>query len=116
MSTGTIMINRNHNNCLLQIIPVSSLEHLKTLCDVTENSLYFPMRDVNGQMVGYKILSKVNDALEEKTLPEINCYGVVTSVGVPNRVQKDQPSAVVVLNILDLLALSTQRLPCKCNA
>lgn len=96
------------------MIPVLSLENLKTLCDLSEMCLYFPMRDIDGHVVGYKQLLKENNLLEEKTFPEVNCFGVLTAGNITtNRHHKDVTSAVLVLNILDVLALSTQKLHCK---
>lgn len=77
------------------------------------NELLFPLTDVNGQVVGCKIVSK-NDQNEinEQTYPDLNCSGLV--IYEKNlKSSKDKESskkAIIVLNIWDLLALTTTRI------
>lgn len=82
--------------------------------DEPSGSLFIPMLDVDGIIVGYKRLSKENDQIVEYSIPEANCFGVITVEAVGAKASKEAPSAVLVLNVLDLLALSTQKLGSKC--
>lgn len=76
--------------------------------------LLIPLRDVMRQVVGYKVI-KYDDCNDWREIckPESNCSGVVTYNNVKSIKSKEQQSsskAVVVLNILDLLALMTTRI------
>lgn len=83
---------------------------LGTLCDPVTRSLHFPLHDANGQTVGYKLLSRPDDELLERTTPDSDSFGVLVSLP---KSQRDASSAVVVLNVVDLLALVSQKLTCK---
>lgn len=87
------------------MFPVSSFEALHVACDPLTNTLYFPLQDADGQIVGYKTLSRPHDDLVETTVPDTNCFGVLMAIG---KASKD-PNAVIVLNVPDLLALSVQK-------
>lgn len=70
------------------------------------------MLDVDGIIVGYKRLTKENDLIVENAIPDVNCFGVITLEAVSTKASREAPSAILVLNVLDLLALSTQKLSC----
>lgn len=80
--------------------------------------LFIPLTDVLGQVVGCKIITKSqteDDRLTEKTIPDINCSGVVVHHNekvVKASKDKDPPpqKAIIVLNLLDLLALMTTKI------
>lgn len=80
--------------------------------------LFIPLTDVLGQVVGCKIITKneaEGDRLTEKTIPDINCSGLVVHHNekvVKASKDKDPPpqKAIIVLNLLDLLALMTTKI------
>lgn len=88
------------------MFPISTFENFRVACDPAANTLYFPFHDADGQMVGYKMLTRQHDQLIETTFPETNCFGVLMSAV---KATKDT-SAVIVLNVPDLLALSQHKL------
>lgn len=91
-------------------IAETSFDDLNAICNVEKKCLYFPMQDLNGNIVGYKKLMKSDgEKICEETVPESNCFGVVIA---GQRRQKDQikQNAVVVLNICDALAIRSQRI------
>ncbi|EAT34536.1 AAEL013237-PA [Aedes aegypti] len=102
----------------LEGIPVSSLVAIGSRWDDEKCHLYVPLTDVESRIVGYKVLSKTNqtgeDMVIERTIPEANCSGLVhlkCSSGTATKASaKDQSTAVLVLNVLDLLALSAAKL------
>lgn len=96
----------------LQAIPHSVLTNFSVLCDLQAKELYFPLRDVNGVDVGYRRLYKIGTDVAEQTLPETECFGVVT-MNKPQTSKKEFTSAIVVLSIVDMLALATQKINCK---
>lgn len=82
--------------------------------DEASKSMYFPMLDVDGAIVGYKRLVKEKGRIIEESIPEANCFGVISLEASGTKMTKETlPSAILVLNVLDLLALSTQKLSCK---
>lgn len=109
----------------IEMIPVATLATLKVKYDECGRTLYFPMRDVHGEIVGYKCVYKSandddnDDQICERSIPEANCFGVLcldATVATKPSSTKEHPSAIVVLKVLDLLALSTvQKLNCKLN-
>lgn len=80
--------------------------------------LFVPLTDVLGQVVGCKIITKSqteDDRLTEKTIPDINCSGLIVHHNekvVKASKDKDSPpqKAIIVLNLLDLLALMTTKI------
>lgn len=70
------------------------------------------MLDVDGITVGYKRLTKENDVIVEHSIPDANCFGVITLDVISTKAAKES-SAILVLNVLDLLALSTLKLSGK---
>lgn len=93
----------------LQMIPYTVLVNFSVLCDTHSNELYFPLKDVDGVVVGYRRLYKIGSEVTEQTLPETESFGVLK----PQTGKKDFTSAIVVLSIVDMLALATQKLNCK---
>lgn len=104
----------------LETFSVALLDSFGALCSPDEQCLHFPLHDVNGRTVGYKVIERrdVGGAdgadgdteLVERTVPESNCFGVLCS---EPKSQRDAANAVVVLNVVDLLALAAQKLSCK---
>ncbi len=90
----------------LQEIPYSALTNFSVLCDTQAKEFYFPLKDVNGTIVGYRRLYKSEGDIVEQMLPETESFGVVKSQSV----KKDFASAILVLSVVDMLALSTQKL------
>lgn len=78
------------------------------------------MTDIDGQTVGYKCLTRQDDVVAEVTYPDANAFGFITFAGTATanatiKSYKDTvASAVLVLNLMDFLALSTQKINCKC--
>lgn len=93
----------------LNAIPHSVLSNFSVLCDTQSNDLYFPLKDVNGAVVGYRRLYKIEDVIAEETIPETESFGVVKS----QPLKKESTNAVLVLSIVDMLALATQKINCK---
>lgn len=93
----------------LQAIPHNVLTHFSAMIDLRSSELYFPLKDVNGAIVGYKRLSKVGNDVVEETFPEAESFGLVKSQAI----KKDFPTAILVLSIVDMLALATQKINCK---
>lgn len=96
----------------LQAIPHSVLTNFSVLCDIQSNELYFPLRDVDGVDVGYRRLYKDGNDVTEQTLPQTESFGVVTS-NQSQTTKKVFTSAILVLSIVDMLALATQKINCK---
>lgn len=93
---------------------------IQAFCDAKRKSLYFPMIDVESNMVGYKKLSRssISDddgdsAMVETTSPEQNSYGAVIFPPFIKRGYRDQKTAIIVLNMLDALALRMEKTNCK---
>lgn len=93
----------------LQTIPHSVLKNFSVLCDTQSNELHFPLKDVNGAVVGYRRLYKIGNDVAEQTVPETESFGVVKMQSI----KKDFSSAILVLSIVDMLALATQKINCK---
>lgn len=83
-------------------IPLSYLKTADIFCNVSRNSLYFPLVDVNNTTVGFKKLSFENGKYLESTMPLTKSFGAVVHASKGALKQK---SAIVVLNVLDWLAL-----------
>ncbi|XP_055594710.1 mitochondrial DNA helicase [Uranotaenia lowii] len=105
----------------LNNIPPASLLAISAKWDSKDESLYVPLIDVESKMVGYKVLSvgpqPYGNGLVERTVPENNCSGLVYlkcstshsfNIAKPN--SKEHTSAILVLSIIDLLALSTAKI------
>lgn len=86
-------------------VPVTAFMNLNTYYDSTVNRLIFPLSNVDGHIIGSKTLQ--NNPVEESTDPEIGCHGVIL---VKPTVSKSKDSAVVVLSVVDLLALNSQKI------
>lgn len=93
----------------LEAIPHSVLTNFSVLCDIQSKELYFPLKDVDGIVVGYRRMCKIGSDVVEQTLPETESFGVVKS----QTIKKDFPSAILVLSTVDMLALATQKINCK---
>jgi len=92
-------------------IPKSSLTMLNAHYTDT-NQLLFPLLDILGQCVGYKAVEIDGNEWKETCTPESNCSGLIVynnSKTVKSK-EKEPQSAIIVLNILDLLALTTTRI------
>lgn len=91
----------------------SAFDDLHMLCNISEKLLYFPMQDAERNFVGYKMLSRGANGLPvEKTVPPSNSFGVIVASPYSSlkRLPKEQTkTAIVVLNMLDVLAIRTQK-------
>ncbi|XP_065084108.1 mitochondrial DNA helicase [Ochlerotatus camptorhynchus] len=104
----------------LNEIPGSSLVAIGSRWNADEGHLYVPLVDVESRIVGYKVISLSNqtgeDVLIERTVPEANCSGLVyfkcsAAFGTTSKpTTKDHSNAILVLNVMDLLALSTAKI------
>lgn len=97
----------------------SAFDGLHMLCNVREKCLYFPMQDVEGKFVGYKKLSRgKNGHPVEETVPSSNSFGTI--VAPPHSSSKRYPTrehtrtAIVVLNMMDTLAIRTEKTNGSC--
>lgn len=93
---------------------------VQAFCNAKRNALYFPMVDIQSNIVGYKALSRsLNDAgdsggkFTETTMPEQNSYGAVILPPIIKRGYRDQKTAIIVLNMVDALALRMEKTNCK---
>ncbi|KAL7047419.1 hypothetical protein ACKWTF_002894 [Chironomus riparius] len=95
-------------------IPKSSLKNLNTRYCSDTNKLFVPLLDILGQCVGYKTVEiDSNGEWKESCIPDSNCSGLVlynNLKAVKIKEKDSQQSAIIVLNILDLLALTTTRI------
>ncbi|XP_055624611.1 mitochondrial DNA helicase [Toxorhynchites rutilus septentrionalis] len=105
----------------LKEIPPISFVSIMSQWDDHNQCLYVPLIDVESRMVGYKVLSisKHHDGnvIQERTVPETNCSGLVYLICSPTATvtfgkvgTKEQSNAILVLNVLDLLALSATKI------
>lgn len=88
---------------------------IQAFCNANQNKLYFPMLDIQSNIVGYKKLSRPkNDVMNftETTIPEQNSYGAVIFPPMIKRGPRDQKTAIIVLNIVDALALRMEKTNC----
>lgn len=94
-----------------QKIEPSVFEGLHVYCHVKRKTLFFPMLDVNSNIVGYKKLSRManDDKVTETTVPEQNTFGAVIFSPITKRRFRDQRTAILVVNILDALALRMEK-------
>ncbi|CRK91438.1 CLUMA_CG005110, isoform A, partial [Clunio marinus] len=99
-------------------VPKDSLLSLNARYDSVGKRLLFPLTDILGQIVGCKILSKDetgNNFTTETTFPDLLCSGFVIHNNekiTKNSKDKDQMphKAIIVLNILDILALMSTKI------
>lgn len=86
---------------------------IHAFCHPKRRILYFPMIDVEGNIVGYKKLTRLPDAeIVESTVPEENSFGAVIFHPLVKRGYRDQRTAVIVVNMLDALALRCEKNNC----
>lgn len=93
-----------------------SLVVLKARYNETRKELLLPLTDIIGQLVGCKIISKGtsdDSQLVEQSFPDMNCSGLILhNNGKVTKATRDKEApqkAIVVLNVLDLLALMTTK-------
>lgn len=92
----------------------NSLVVLKSRFNESRKELLIPLTDILGQVVGCKIITKSGNDEEqwvERTMPDLNCSGLVLhNNGKTTKASRDNPNkAIIVLNVLDLLALMTTK-------
>lgn len=112
---------------ILQYLDVRKIEPtvfqgVQAFCHVKRKSLYFPMIDIQSNIVGYKKLSRPSKGDDddddfvarviETTIPERNSYGAVIFSPISKRGYRDQKTAVIVLNVVDALALRMEKTNC----
>lgn len=97
-------------------ISKSTLTLLNARFNPATKQLLFPLTDVVGQIVGCKILTKSDldeGEITEQTFPELNCSGLVVydrNVKTSKDKETSSKKSILVLNVLDLLALSTTKI------
>lgn len=115
---GAVPINEVPTNELLEIIQFLGLQKIEPVvfqgihafCHVKRKTLYFPMLDVESNIVGYKKLARLADAkMTETTVPEQNSFGAVIFPPIIKRGFRDQRTAILVVNMLDALALRMEK-------
>lgn len=90
------------------------MENQQVFYETESNALHFPLKDAEENIVGYRSLTKTNDKFQEITSPEQNCFGIITTkIGTGSSVKREISNAILVLNIVDLLALTTIKTNCK---
>lgn len=95
----------------LQKIEASVFQGIHAFCHAKGKTLYFPMLDVQSNIVGYKKLSRLDDAdkMTETTVPAQNSFGAVIFSPMVKRGFRDQKTAILVVNMLDALALRMEK-------
>lgn len=98
------------DNLGLKKIATIALQGVHAFCDAKRKSLYFPMLDIESNIVGYKALS-MNDAMKmtETTFPEQNSFGAVIFPPMTKRGYREHKTAIIVLNLADALALRMEK-------
>lgn len=99
----------------LQKIEPDVFNGIQAFGHAKRKTLYFPMVDIDSNIVGYKKLTRPNDEsskIIETTIPEENSFGAVIFSPVNKRGNRDHKTAVLVLNILDALALRMEKSNC----
>lgn len=91
----------------------SAFENLGLLYNFNDNILYFPMHDVDNRIIGYKKLFRQNNKTVEETLPESRVFGTIIVSPGTKKSHKEVKTAILVLNIPDVLTLRMQHLNCK---
>lgn len=100
-------------------IDANVLHGVQAFCHEKRNTLYFPMLDIQSNIVGYKKLhrplSESGDLqrMTETTMPEQNSYGAVIFPPIQKRGHRDQKTAIIVLNVVDALALRMEKTNCE---
>lgn len=91
----------------------NSLVVLKAMFNESRKELLIPLTDILGQVVGCKLITKnESSGWIEKTVPDSNCSGLIAySNGKTTKSSSKDNSnkAIVVLNVLDILALMTTK-------
>lgn len=99
-------------------ISKDTLITLKARFNDARKELLIPLVDIVGQVVGCKIITKGasnENQLVEISLPDVGCSGLIMhNNGRVTKSSKDKeqssPKAIIVLNVLDLLALMTTKI------
>lgn len=96
----------------MQFVSVKVLQSYQCLCDQIGKVLYFPLKNIYNTIVGYrKLFKNENNTIMESVYPKTNAFGLITTnnkLSTTNK-QKSSTTAILVLTILDLLALSTHK-------
>lgn len=89
---------------------------LNAFCHEKRKKLYFPMLDIQSNIVGYKKLCRPlsgdPERMTETTIPEQNSYGAVIFPPISKRGHRDPKTAIIVLNMLDALAIRMEKNNC----
>lgn len=94
----------------LQPIEPSVIQGVQAFCNAKRKKLYFPMLDVHSNVIGYKKLSRqIESNVTETTVPEKNSFGAVIFSPIVKRGFRDQATAILVTNMMDALALRTEK-------
>lgn len=115
---GAIPANEVPSNELIEIfqflgiqkIEPNVFQGLHAFCHVKRKTFYFPMLDIESNIVGYKKLSRLSDdKMIETPVPEQNSFGAVIFSPIVKRGFRDQKTAILVVNMLDALALRMEK-------
>lgn len=111
-------LNKNQMFDVIEYFKFSAIPNVENILlslnvkfDSSLNTLYVPLLDVTNKIVGYKELRKSldeNELIEEKTIPSSNTSGVVVCKS-STKPSVSSSKAIVVLNILDVIALMSQK-------
>lgn len=94
-------------------INAAVFQNIQAFCDPRQKAVYFPMQDIGMNIIGYKkLMASADGHTTEVTYPERNSLGAVILNPIVKRGYRDQKTAILVLNMLDALALRTE----KCNS
>lgn len=94
----------------LSKIDENAFQGIHAFCHAKTKKLYFPMHDIELNIVGYKQLSKTSDGqMIETTFPETNSFGAVIFHPKSKRGIRDQRTAILVVNMMDALALRMEK-------
>lgn len=98
------------NDLSLDFITHSSFKNSRCSYDSATKCLYFPITDVNSKVVAFKVLKRGKEIqFEEEIHGRGSRFGIVLSKNSTGRL-KDSNSAILVLNIMDFLALASQKI------
>lgn len=98
------------NDLSLDLITQSSWKNVRCSYDSANKCLYFPITDVNSEVVAFKVLKRGKESqFEEEIYGGNSRFGIVLSKNLTGKA-RDSNSAILVLNIMDFLALGTQKI------
>lgn len=98
------------NDLSLDFITQSSLKNVSCSYDSGKKRFYFPITDVNSDVVAFKVLRGVKEGrCKEDIQGGGSRFGIVLAKNLTGKT-KDSNTAILVLNMMDFLALGTQKI------